>query len=77
MLTHLICLTICIYVFNLAEDEYWKNTFIEHYEEYAPLLIQFFLEGLSSAYVIFFFQGVSLTKTIVFSNPVFKEPYFK
>lgn len=66
LFTHLICLTVCIYIFNLADDGRWKQTFLEPYEEYIPLLIQFFLGGLSSAYVIFFFQSVSLTKTMVF-----------
>lgn len=66
LFTHLAGLTICLYIFNLADDGRWKNTFLEPYLEYAPLLIQFFLGGLSSAYVIFFFQSVSLTKTMVF-----------
>jgi hypothetical protein len=66
LLAYLICLTICLYIFNLADDDRWENTFLEPYEEYAPLAIQFFLGGLSSAYVIFFFQSVTLTKTIVF-----------
>lgn len=66
LLTYLICLTICLYIFNLADDDRWENTFLEPYEEYAPLAVQFFLGGLSSAYVIFFFQSVTLTKTMVF-----------
>lgn len=66
LLTYLISLTICLYIFNLADDNHWDNTFIEPYQEYTPLLIQFFLGGLSSAYVIFFFQSVTLTKTMVF-----------
>src|SRR5690625_847930 len=63
---YLLGLTICIYIFNLADDNHWDKTFIKPYEEYAPLAIQFFLGGLSSAYVIFFFQSVTLTKTVVF-----------
>lgn len=66
LLTYLICLTISLYIFNLADDNHWDDTFLESYEEYAPLAIQFFLGGLSSAYVIFFFQSVTLTKTMVF-----------
>lgn len=60
------CLTTCLYIYNLKDDEHWQNTFLEPYQQYAPYAIQFFLGGLSSAYVIFFFQSVSLSKTIVF-----------
>ncbi|HLR32856.1 MAG TPA: hypothetical protein VK074_10215, partial [Fodinibius sp.] len=66
LFVYLICLTICLYIFNLADDGYWDDTFLKPYEDYAPLAIQFFLGGLSSAYVIFFFQSVSLTKTALF-----------
>ncbi len=66
LLTYLSCLTACLYIFNLSDDDRWKGTWLEPYEEYAPHAIQFFLGGLSSAYVIFFFQSVTLTKTIVF-----------
>ncbi|MCW9707405.1 DUF2914 domain-containing protein [Fodinibius salsisoli] len=66
LFTYLGCLTVCLYIFNLADDNYWEDTFLKEYEDYAPLAIQFFLGGLSSAYVIFFFQSVSLTKTAVF-----------
>lgn len=63
---YLISLTLSLYIFNLAEDGYWENTFLEPYLDYAPYAVQFFLGGLSSAYVIFFFQSVSFTKTLVF-----------
>lgn len=66
LLSYLILLTLSLYIYNLSEDGHWKNTFIEPYREYAPYAIQFFLGGLCSAYVIFFFQSVSLTKTMVF-----------
>ncbi len=66
LFSYLICLTVCIYIYNLSDDDRWRGTFLQPYEQYAPLAIQFFLGGLCSAYVIFFFQSVSLTKTIVF-----------
>ena len=82
LFTYLLCLMASLYIFNLADDGHWKNTFLEKYEEYAPLAVQFFLGGLCSAYVVFFFRSVSLTKTMVFfilliflmiSNELFKH----
>ncbi|WP_160129168.1 DUF2914 domain-containing protein [Kordia antarctica] len=67
MLTsHMTLLTITLYLFNLADDNKWENTFLEKYEEYFPLAIQFFFGGLSSAYVIYFSRSVSLSKTGTF-----------
>lgn len=59
-------LTVTIYLYNLADDGKWQNTFLAKYEEYFPLAIQFFFGGLSSAYVIYFSRSVSLSKTISF-----------
>lgn len=66
LLLHLCCLTLAIYVLNRTDDNAWEGTSIKPYVEYAPFAIQFFLGGLCSAYVIFFFQSASLTKTLVF-----------
>ena len=63
---HMTCLSITIYLYNLADDGKWKNTFLERYEEFFPLAIQFFFGGLSSAYVIYFSRSVSLSKTASF-----------
>ncbi|WP_047547521.1 DUF2914 domain-containing protein [Psychroserpens sp. Hel_I_66] len=63
---HMISLTIVLYLYNLADDGKWKNTFLERYEIYFPLAIQFFFGGLSSAFVIYFSRSVSLSKTISF-----------
>jgi len=63
---HMFSLSITLYLYNLADDDKWKNTFLERYEEYFPLAIQFFFGGLSSAYVIYFSRSVSLSKTASF-----------
>jgi len=63
---HMTSLTLTIYLYNLAEDNKWKNTFIEPFQKYFPLAIQFFLGALSSAYVIYYSRSVSLSKTIAF-----------
>lgn len=59
-------LTITLYLFNLDDDGKWEGTFIGRYSEYFPLVIQFFFGGLSSAFVIYFFRSVSLSKTMAF-----------
>ncbi|TLP79077.1 DUF2914 domain-containing protein [Maribacter sp. ACAM166] len=63
---HMSSLSITLYLYNLVDDGKWKNTFLERYEEYFPLTIQFFFGGLSSAYVIYFSRSVSLSKTASF-----------
>nr|WP_321222383.1 DUF2914 domain-containing protein [uncultured Psychroserpens sp.] len=63
---HMISLTIVLFLFNLSDDGKWKNTILERYESYFPLVIQFFFGGLSSAFVIYFSRSVSLSKTISF-----------
>src|SRR5690554_1771670 len=79
---YLISLSGFLYLFNLADDGKWKNTFLAKYEDYFPLAIQFFLGGLSSAYVIYFSRSVSFTKTLsffvilvflLFANELFKK----
>ncbi|MFV1884044.1 MAG: DUF2914 domain-containing protein [Balneola sp.] len=64
--TYLGSLSACMYLYNLSDDGKWKDTFIERFEEYLPLAIQFFLGGLCSAYVIYFSRSVSFSKTIIF-----------
>jgi ABC-type multidrug transport system fused ATPase/permease subunit len=64
--TYLSSLSVSLYLYNLADDGKWKNTFVERFEEYLPLAIQFFLGGLCSAYVIYFSRSVSFSKTVSF-----------
>lgn len=63
---YMFMLSLCLYLYNLADDGTWKGTFLEKYESYLPMAIQFFFGGLSSAYVIYFSRSVSLTKTATF-----------
>jgi hypothetical protein len=60
----------------------WYSKLIEKYKKYLPLAIQFFLGGLSSAYIIYFSRSVSLSKTssffvilviLFFANEFFKK----
>lgn len=63
---HMSLLSITLYLYNVADDGKWKNTWLEKYVEYFPLAIQFFFGGLSGAYVIYFSRSVSLSKTVCF-----------
>lgn len=63
---HMTSLTIALYLYNLADDGRWKNTFLERLQIYFPLAIQFSFGALSSAFVIYFSRSISLSKTIFF-----------
>ena len=80
--TYMTLLTVSIYIYNLVDGDKWKNTLFRKYEAYLPLTIQFFLGGLTSAYVIYFSRSVSLSKTasfflillfLLFANEFFKK----
>ncbi|GGE01285.1 DUF2914 domain-containing protein [Planktosalinus lacus] len=64
--SHMTLLSVTLYMYNLADDGTLKNAFIERYSDYFPLAIQFFFGALSSAFVIYFFRSVSLSKTMFF-----------
>lgn len=64
--SHMIFLSLTLYLYNLVDDGKWKDTFIDRFSEYFPLAIQFFFGGLSSAFVIYFFRSVSMSKTMAF-----------
>lgn len=64
--TYMMLLSVCIYMFNVADDGKWKETLFEKYEEYLPLAIQFCLGALCSAFVIYFSRSVSFSKSIIF-----------
>ena len=80
--SYMILLTTCLYLFNRIGEEKWKDSFFRKHEVYFPFAIQFFLGGLSSAFVIYFSRSVSLSKTVaffvilvflLFANEVFKK----
>lgn len=64
--SHISLLTISLYLFNVVDLEKSERKFVKKYGDYLPLAIQFFLGGLSSAYVIYFSRSVSLSKTVAF-----------
>lgn len=64
--SHMVLLTLSLYLYNLSENEKPLLKIPAKYAVYLPLAIQFFLGGLSSAYVIYFARSVSLSKTAVF-----------
>ena len=64
--SHMTLLSITLYLYNTVDEDKWEGTFIRRYSEYFPLLIQFFFGALSSAFVIYFFRSVSMSKTMFF-----------
>ncbi|MCG8606706.1 DUF2914 domain-containing protein [bacterium] len=66
LLTYLLALGALIVLVSMVEGEKIKKPWILKYREWFPLALQFFLGGLFSAYVVFYFQSASFTKTILF-----------
>lgn len=80
--TYFLLLTFCIILFNGNGFFESKYRLYRKYRDYFPLAIQFFLGGLTSAYVIYFSRSVSLSKTasffvilvlLFFANEIFKK----
>lgn len=59
-------LGIMIVVVNFINDGIIKKKWILNYQNWYPLGIQFFLGGLFSSYVVFYFKSASLTKNWLF-----------
>jgi len=66
LLGYLILLGVMIFLVNILELGGVRNSLILRYKEWYPLGIQFFLGGLFSSYVVFYFQSASFTKTLLF-----------
>jgi len=64
--SHMTLVSITLYLYNTVNNDKWEGTFIRRYSEYFPLAIQFFFGALSSAFVIYFFRSVSMSKTMFF-----------
>jgi len=63
---HMSFLSLWIYLYNSKEDLRWLRQYLGRFTKYLPLAIQFSFGGLSSAFVIYFFRSVSLSKTMAF-----------
>ncbi len=66
LLAYLLLLGVFIMMVNLVEKERVTQPWLLKYREWYPEIIQFLLGSLFSAYVIFYFQSASLSKTSIF-----------
>ncbi|MFQ5708390.1 MAG: DUF2914 domain-containing protein [bacterium] len=66
LLSYILLLGGLIVLVNLIDIGKIKNAFILKYRTWYPLGLQFFMGGLFSAYVVFYFQSASLSKTSLF-----------
>ena len=66
LLAYLILLGVSIILVNLIHANAIRKPIILKFSQWYPLAIQFFLGGLFSAYVVFYFQSASLSETFLF-----------
>ena len=66
LLAYLLLLAGAIILLNLIEKEFITKAFILRYQNLYPLAVQFFLGGLFSSYVVFYFKSAALTKNWLF-----------
>ena len=66
LLLYLLLLSGFILLLNLVENGMIRQPLLLKYREWYPLAIQFFLGGLFSSYVVFYFQSAALTKNWLF-----------
>ncbi|MGH1362958.1 MAG: DUF2914 domain-containing protein [Calditrichia bacterium] len=66
LLCYLLLLGSLILVFHLVDKRVLKKDFLDARLEWFPIAIQFFVGGLFSAYVVFYFHSASLSKTALF-----------
>jgi hypothetical protein len=66
LLVYLLLLGALIALSNFVRDERPLKPILRKYSDWYPLGMQFFLGGLFSAYVVYYFQSASLTKASLF-----------
>ncbi len=66
LLGYLVLLGFSIIMVNLVENKLIQKRFLLRFSGWYPLAIQFFLGGLFSSYVIFYFKSASVTKNWIF-----------
>lgn len=66
LLTYILLLGGLIVIIGHLQTGRLTHPRIRQYERFYPLAVQFLLGGLFSAYTVFYFQSVSLTKTAIF-----------
>jgi len=63
---YLMLLGVAIVLMVFVDKDIIKIPVIKKYSEWFPAVIQFFLGGLFSTYVVFYFQSASFTRTSLF-----------
>jgi hypothetical protein len=66
LLAYLLLLGLLIVLLNMTGEDTVRTPLLEKYRRFYPLGIQFFLGGLFSSYVVFYFQSASWSKTSLF-----------
>ncbi|MFQ5863792.1 MAG: DUF2914 domain-containing protein [bacterium] len=66
LLGYIVLLGILIILVSLVDKGIMQKPILVKYQEWYPNGLQFFLGGLFSSYVVFYFQSASLTKTSLF-----------
>lgn len=66
LLGYILLLGLAIILINVCENKITSKLFVIKYQNWYPLLAQFFFGGLFSSYVVFYFQSAALTKNWLF-----------
>ncbi|NIW80454.1 MAG: DUF2914 domain-containing protein [Calditrichae bacterium] len=66
LLAYLLLIGVFIILINMTQHHVIKKQFLVKYQEWYPVIIQFLLGGLFSAYVVYYFQSATFSKTFLF-----------